>query len=504
MGLFAATRYRTRVLSGVLRPGRQAGGHAELQRVRTLIVGAGEAGRILGWRFLNQPEGALYDLVGYIDDDPRKRGMLVHGVPVFGGRSDIAQVSRVEGAELIVLAISNISVQALNEIVSVCETTSAQIKVVPSPYERLQDPSSSPLLCPITLVDLMGRQAVSTDERSSREFFADSTVMVTGAAGSVGSELCRQVLAFDPRSLIMLDSNETGLFELQLRLRSCTVCPVVADVTERRRLDGVFQEHRPQIAFHAAAYKHVPLMEGHVEEAIRVNVGGTVTLAEAAAEHGCERFVFVSSDKAVEPVSIMGATKRVGEMLIASGAWSDSMLSTAVRFGNVLGSRGSVVPVFEYQIAQGGPITITDPDATRYFMSVAEAARLILEAATMAESGGVLLLDMGDPVPIVDLAHRLVRLHGLRLGQDIEVVYTGLRPGEKLHEQLVSSSEHTCSTSRPGILKVCARNDLDPTELACQVRQLLRCVEQGVCGVELKEQLFGMVRDSAQPRVGAH
>ncbi len=510
---FVLIRYRARLVRGFLRTWESRASDAAASGTRVLVVGAGEAGQLLAWRLRNRPEGLPYHIVGFVDDDPHKQGMLIHGVRVLGDRHLIPEITQQEQVQLIIIAIHTITGQNFRDILAICGSTSARIKTLPDVFERLQSLSDDSLLRDITIEDLVGRELVSIDHQQCQALFTDKVVLVTGAAGSIGAGLCQQIVQLEPRLLVMLDNNETGLFQLEVQLRSelqasgmaakvATTRYLVADVTRHHRMESIFSVHRPQIVLHAAAYKHVPLMEASPEEAIRVNIGGTLTLLELAAAYGVERFVFVSTDKAVEPLSVMGATKRVGEMLISSAAQNGGMIATAVRFGNVLGSRGSVVPTFEQQIAMGGPVTVTHPDATRFFMSLDEAARLILQAASMAEGGEVFIPDIGQQIKIADLAHKMIRLRGLRVGEDISIIYTGLRPGEKLRESLVASWEHKYSTSHTAISYVCSHNQESDKALNAAVRELLDLLEQGVPGTRLRDALFAIVAESQRQVAG--
>jgi FlaA1/EpsC-like NDP-sugar epimerase len=474
---FVSTRYRKRVWTGFQWRWRSLWHSLPPPRTRVLIVGAGEAGQLLAWRVQNQKEGQGYELVGFVDDDPNKHGMRLHGLPVLGDRHAIpALVSRYR-VDLIVIAIYNISGQDFRAILDICEKTQVLIKVLPDVFEFLQATNGLPLVRNVTPEDLLGRKPVEVDRQACHKLLGGKTVLVTGAAGSIGSELCQQILSFAPRALLMVDNNESGLYDLTLTMqqarfarsapedaREQRIHAIIADVTDKPKMRVIFRTYRPDIVFHAAAYKHVPLMQEHPEEAVRVNVLGTWIVAELAAEYRAERFVLISTDKAVNPCSVMGATKRLCERIVASAAQGRLLpsnaedrhtLFTAVRFGNVLGSRGSVVPTFERQIQQGGPVTVTHPEMTRYFMSVSEAVSLIIQAAVLTQGGDLFLLDMGQQILIDDLARRLIRLHGLRPEIDIPIVYTGPRPGEKLHEEPVAQHEACEPTPCEHIFRVC-------------------------------------------------
>jgi FlaA1/EpsC-like NDP-sugar epimerase len=530
---FVSVRYRGRVWSGLQRRWRGLRGQLPPARLRVLIVGAGEAGQLLAWRFLHHKEGAGYELVGFVDDDQAKVGMRVHGIPVLGDRTAIPHVVVSQHVDLVVVAIYNISGQAFRDILAVCDGTAARIKVLPNVFELFHSANGAPPIRDIELEDLLGRVPAEIDRAACRGLLAGKKVLVAGAAGSIGSELCRQVLSYGPQCLIMLDNNETGLYDLTVELGldpgSPPLHPVIGDVTNRPKMCALFDQYQPQVVFHAAAYKHVPLMEAYPDEAVRVNVLGTLIVTDLACRYYAERLVFISSDKAVNPTSVMGATKRIGEMLTACNGWRDpsilhspssilhspssilhsppsiphspsstlhppsATLCTVVRFGNVLGSRGSVVPAFKKQIEMGGPVTITHPEMTRYFMSMPEAASLIIQAAAITSGGDLFMLDMGQQIKIEELAFRLIRLRGLRPGVDIPIKYVGIRPGEKLHEDLIGDGEERHLTSHPAIFRVQSSQHVEPETLYRQVEELLELARQQRNG-EIVAKLREMVR----------
>lgn len=468
-------RYRRQLAAGVLQDWRPGGGLGSAEdRHRVLVVGAGEAGRLLIDRFEAQREGDRYEPVGLVDDDPAKLGLRFRGLKVLGDRRSIPEVVERHDVNLIVIAIYNVSGQDFREIVDICEQTDAVIKVLPNLFDFLQGTNGAAPLRDVTVEDLLGRSVVEIDDGACRQLLAEKTVLVTGAAGSIGSELCRQVLRFGPSRLVMVDNNESGLHELVVgeldgrrqpfdepdEARDTSLVSVVGDITKPAKMRTVFAKHRPDIVFHAAAYKHVPLMEDHPDEAVRVNILGTWECAKLAASFDVDRFVLVSTDKAINPTSVMGASKRVCELLVTDSRSFDittqaaGILFTAVRFGNVLGSRGSVVPTFERQIAKGGPVTITHPEMTRYFMSIAEAASLIIQAAVLTKGDDLFMLDMGQRIRIDDLARRMIRMRGLRPGVDVPIVYTGPRSGEKMHEELLGDGELNEPTAHPHIFRI--------------------------------------------------
>jgi len=515
---FVSVRYRRRVWTGFQWRWRAMRGR--FPRHRTLIVGAGEAGQLMAWRFQNQKEGEDYEPIGFVDDDPGKQGMRLHGIKVLGDRYAIPDLVARRRADLIVVAIYNISGQDFRDILAICEETSAQIKVLPNIFDFIGNTKKVLPIQNVTAEDLLGRKPVEIDREACRTLLTGKVVLVTGAAGSIGSELSRQILAYAPRHLLMLDNNETGLHDLvatdlyrspeignqeEIRAdpRQCAV-PIIGDVTNRNKVETIFEVHRPEIVFHAAAYKHVPLMEEHPDEAVRVNILGMKIVAELATHHGAERFVFVSTDKAVDPCSIMGATKRLGEFLIANcrshiagneclgSEKRPQTLFTAVRFGNVLGSRGSVVPAFERQIEMGGPVTVTHAEMTRYFMSVKEAASLIIQAAALTRGGDLFMLDMGQRIRIDDLARRLIRLRGLRPEVDIPIIYTGVRPGEKLHEELFGRDEKRYPTMHPKILRIENNLAIDEGLLFREIEELIALAEDCENSI-LREKLWQVV-----------
>jgi FlaA1/EpsC-like NDP-sugar epimerase len=426
-------------------------------------VGAGEAGQMLAMqlqhRFPNTE--SAYEIVGFIDDDAGKQGMYVEGCRVLGTREDIVRLADAHNIDLIVVAMHNISGTNFRQILERCETTKARIKVTPNVFALMDAKQSQSDLRDVQPEDLLGRSLVSRHETVDLSPVMGKTILITGAAGSIGSELSRQLCSYQPVKLILLDSNESNLhdlvIELSARYPKIDLTAHLGDITLRESLVPIFRQHRPQVVFHAAAYKHVPLLQTFPQEAVRVNVGGTHNVAYLACEYGVERFVLISSDKAVNPTSVMGATKRICEMLIQaiSQECNYSTLFTAVRFGNVLGSRGSVVPTFMRQINSGGPVTVTDPEMTRYFMSVQEAVNLVIHAACITQGNEIFLLKMGEVVKILDLAERMIRIRGMRPYKDIEIKFTGIRPGEKLHEQLYDgSAESATETSHPGIIQL--------------------------------------------------
>lgn len=497
---FTAVRYRWRLVTGFILRWRALWGYWPAPCTRVLIVGAGEAGQLLAWQLLNQNPGQEYYVVGFIDDDPNKLGMQIHGVKILGNRWRIPAIVAEKNIDLIIIAYHTISGQDFRDILSICQQTTAQIKVLPNVFETISKRNGALPIREITVEDLLGRKPVPIDEEVCQQLFLDKVVLVTGASGSIGAELCRQIARYNPKLLLMLDNNETGLHNLNIELLASSNPPplqlVLGDITNEAKMNAIFARYCPQIIFHSAAYKHVHLMEEHPDEAVRVNILGTLILSALAQRYGAERFVFISTDKAVNPSNVMGATKRVGELLLTTMPTNASTLYTAVRFGNVLGSRGSVVPTFWKQIELGGPVTVTHPEMTRFFMSIPEAVSLIIQAASLTHGGDIFVLDMGEQIRIVDLAKRMIRLRGLRVGTDIEIVYIGMRPGEKLHEELVGQDEEKYPTSHPRIFRVHNNRYVDRNALLRQASELIRLAQDQNNGevVAKLQEMAGMHR----------
>jgi len=462
-GGLVIVRYRSRLIGAAEWRWRAIWLHEfpDDDRERVLIVGAGESGQMTVRRLREHVGGTGYKVVGFVDDDPLKQDLIVQSAKVLGQTSDIPIIAEAHRIDLIVIAIHNIDGPPFRRIVELCENTAARVKVVPDMLKLFDSKINQSFLRNIKPEDLIGRKIVARDENVDLSVISNRIVMVTGAAGSIGSELARQILHYHhPSQLIILDNNESALFELELELRTIDedahITPALVDITQYDAVHSVFADFYPQIVFHAAAYKHVPMLEKYPNQAVRVNIGGTLNLAEAAIVNHTERFVLISTDKAVNPTSIMGASKRICELLIHALAERDyhHTMFTAVRFGNVLGSRGSVVPIFNRQIDAGGPITVTDEKMTRYFMSISEAVNLVIHAAALTNGDDIFVLRMGEVVRIMDLAKRMIRLRGLRPDVDIDIVITGKRPGEKYTEQLIDHFEQLDNTIHPGIIKM--------------------------------------------------
>lgn len=413
---------------------------------RTLIIGAGDAGALVA-RELKNNQGLNLQAVGFIDDSRYKQNLSLYGIPVLGNRRAIPHIVEHYGIEEIIVAMPSAGGRVIRELIEICQSTPAQMRIFQGAGDLL---SQGNKIRNIELEDLLRREPVKLNLEEIAAYLTGKTVLVSGAGGSIGSELCRQICSFKPHSLIVLDYSENNLFDVDNELREVwpdiQIETELADIKDRARLQLVFSRNRPQVVFHAAAHKHVPMMEKHPAEAIKNNILGTRNIAEMADKFGTETFILISTDKAVNPTSVMGATKRIAEMLIQDLNQNSQTNLAAVRFGNVLGSRGSVIPTFKKQIENGGPITVTHPDMTRYFMTIPEAVQLVIEAGAMATGGEIFVLDMGEPVKIVDLAQDLIRLHGYEPDKDIKIKFTGIRPGEKLYEELFSTREQMAAT----------------------------------------------------------
>lgn len=441
--LTTGVRFSYRLLRRILHRG--AGPDAK----RVMIVGAGESGRALIREIKLNPALGM-DPVCAVDDNPGKRGRYLEGVPVVGNRDDIARICDDYRIDQIVYAIPSCSAATRKELLDLCTATGLEVMAIPGIYQLMDGQVSVSKLREVRLEDLLGREPIVVDAEEVRSFIEGRVVMVTGGGGSIGSELCRQVAKDNPKQLIVFDVYENNAYAIQQELRhdfpELDLVTLIGSVRNTARIRSVFEQYKPELVFHAAAHKHVPLMEDSPNEAIKNNVIGTYKCAQAALDYGTERFVLISTDKAVNPTNIMGASKRLCEMVVQmmdrrSQAAGKATSYVAVRFGNVLGSNGSVVPLFERQIAEGGPVTVTHPDITRFFMTIPEAVSLVLQSACYADGGEIFVLDMGEPVKIADMARKLIHLAGYEPDIDIPIVYTGLRPGEKLYEERLMDEE---------------------------------------------------------------
>ncbi|MFO0636708.1 MAG: nucleoside-diphosphate sugar epimerase/dehydratase [Nannocystaceae bacterium] len=423
-------------------------------RKRVLLVGADRDGQLAAEALRSSPRAEL-EPVGFLDDAPARQGLRIAGLPVLGGIDDAGAIAAQCGAELLVLTMPSASRAQRRRVVERCRPSGLPLRTVPAYWELLSGETASHVRS-IRIEDLLGREVVGHDAKQQAQASAayrGRRILVTGAGGSIGSELCRQLAALDPAALVLLEYSENNLFDIENECRAiigARAIPALADIRDGAAVARLFERHRPEVVFHAAAYKHVPMMELHPCDAVDNNVRGTRTIVEAAQAHAAERFVMVSTDKAVNPTNVMGATKRAGEMIVQSRARSGATKMCCVRFGNVLGSRGSVLHTFQKQIERGGPVTVTHPDITRYFMTIPEAVRLVLQAGAAGSGGEVFLLDMGEPVRIADMAKQMIRLAGHEDGE-IALEYVGLRPGEKLYEELVHHGEDVVPSGMDGI-----------------------------------------------------
>lgn len=432
---------------------------------KVLIIGAGDAG-VLALRELKNRDFQGGMPVGFIDDSKDKIKLHVQGFPVLGSREDIPAIVEKFQVDEIIIAIPSAAGDTIRELVEICkETGAASLKILPGVYDILSGKITVSPIREVQVEDLLGRDPVSVNLDEVAGYLTGQVVLVTGAGGSIGSELCRQITKFSPDRLILAGHGENSIFDIEQELKNYPVVTEVIDIKDYTKVKVVFDKYKPSVVFHAAAHKHVPLMEGNPEEALKNNILGTHNLATAADQCGVRTFVLVSTDKAVNPTSVMGASKRIAEMIIQDFDCRSETKFVAVRFGNVLGSRGSVIPTFKKQIEAGGPVTVTDPQMTRYFMTIPEASQLVIQAGAMASGGEIFILDMGRPVKIVDLARDLIRLSGLEPDKDIKIEFSGIRPGEKLFEELLTSEEGTTATRHKRIF-VARPNHINSEDIA--------------------------------------
>ena len=419
-----------------------------------ILIGAGEAGVVVTRELASRPDLGLRP-IGFLDDDPLKANTRIGGLPILGRTEDVAAIAARKRVSRVLITIANASGQQIRRIAELCRHANLDTKIIPGIYEIVGNKVNLSRIREVAIEDLLGREPVSLDEDIIGATMRSRTVLVTGAGGSIGSELCRQICRFGPERLVLVERYENALFEIHRELTAAfphvPIEPRVADVCDLQRMTQIFESDKPGLVFHAAAHKHVPMMEWNPGEAVKNNVGGTRAVADLADRYGVERFVLVSTDKAVNPTSVMGATKRIAEIYLQSLSQRSSTRFVTVRFGNVLGSAGSVIPIFREQIAKGGPVTVTHPEMRRYFMTIPEASQLVLQAGAMGDGGEIFILDMGEPVKIVDLARDLISLSGLRPDEDIEIRFSGVRPGEKLFEELSTGSEAADKTRHPKV-----------------------------------------------------
>jgi len=421
---------------------------------RLLIIGAGNAGEAL-LREIHRMSETVYDVIGFIDDEPIKQGINIHGIPVLGTVEQLPKIAEDKNIEEIAIAMPSANGQQLRRVIQICQGTKIRFRTVPSITDIASGKFRVSQIRDVDINDLLGREVIQLDLDIIEEFLKDKVVLVTGAGGSIGSEMCRQVCNFEPELLLLVEQAENPLFEIDRELRrnfpNTNILAIICDITDNVRVEQIFEKYHPSVVIHAAAHKHVPLMETNPGEPIKNNIIGTKVVSNAADKYKASNFVMISTDKAVNPTSLMGSSKRIAEMYVQDlNNTSDTHFIT-VRFGNVLGSNGSVVPIFKKQIAAGGPVTVTHPEMKRYFMTIPEASQLVLQAATMGRGGEIYVLDMGEPVKIVDLAKELITLSGFRPGEDIEIEFSGVRPGEKLFEELSIKGEDMVPTKHPKI-----------------------------------------------------
>jgi len=482
--LTLAIVFATRFSEAVAAYFQRRNGHRH-GRKRAIIVGAGDAGSMIV-REMQYSDRLDLEPVAFVDDDEQKRGMSVHGIPVMGAKEDLPKLVKELKADEVVIAMPTAPGKVIRDVVALCEAAGVPSRTMPGMYDIISGKVGVNHLRHVDIEDLLRREPVKTDMAAVHDFLFGKRVMVTGGGGSIGSELCRQILQRDPSELIVLGHGENSVFEIVAELgrhiskegsrsgevASTQIIPVIADTRFAARVESVFRRQRPDVIFHAAAHKHVPLMEQNPSEAVTNNVLGTRNLLHAAQVTGVNHFVLISTDKAVNPSSVMGATKRVAELLLRQTALATGRPYVAVRFGNMLGSRGSVVLTFRKQIARGGPVTVTDPEMQRYFMLIPEAVQLVLQAAVLGRGGEIFMLDMGDPVKIVNLAKDMIRLSGLELGHDIDIKFTGNRGGEKLFEELAATDEAYEKTAHEKIVLAKAASSFVATGLDGQIAAL--------------------------------
>lgn len=418
-------------------------------RKNLIIIGAGDAAALI-IKEIGRNTELNYKIIGLIDDDRDKVGKRINSIPVLGGRNDILSITRKKHIDEIIFAIPSVDASTKSEMISICKETKCRLRTLPSMDEVIDGKFNMSKIRDVNIEDLLGREEIKLDNSNISNFIKDKVVLVTGGGGSIGSELCRQIVKFSPSKLLILDIYENNVYDVQMELNytypNLKKEVIIASIRDKKRLEEIFEEYKPAVVFHAAAHKHVPLMEDNPAEAIKNNIVGTHNLIKCADKYNVKKFVQISTDKAVNPTNVMGATKRFCEIMIQAYDKVSKTEFVAVRFGNVLGSNGSVIPLFKKQIAHGGPVTVTHPEINRFFMTIPEAAQLVIQAAAMAQGGEIFVLDMGTPVKIADLAKDLIELSGFRPNEDIKIEYTGLRPGEKLYEELLMDKKALNST----------------------------------------------------------
>lgn len=483
------TRFSYRILHTMQNGIKKSAKHSR----NTIVIGAGEAGNMIikelkSSKYLNQK------VVCVIDDNPSKKGKYIHGIRIVGGRDMIQEAAKKYDAEEIILAIPSAGNKATRDILRICNLTDCKLKILPGMYQLINDEVGVSNLREVSIEDLLGRDAINIDMESVGQYVSNKRVLVTGGGGSIGSELCRQIAAHNPKLLIIFDIYENNAYEIQQELirkyPNLKLEVLIGSVRNTSRIESVMEYYRPEVVFHAAAHKHVPLMEDSPNEAIKNNVFGTYKTARAADKYGVKKFVLISTDKAVNPTNIMGASKRMCEMIVQTFSKYSRTEYVIVRFGNVLGSNGSVIPLFKKQMEGGGPVTVTHPDIIRYFMTIPEAVSLVLQAGAYAHGGEIFVLDMGEPIKIADLAKNLIRLSGYTLGVNMEIKYTGLRPGEKLYEELLTKEEGLQKTAND-LIFIGKPLEFDEVHFLSQLRELEKAAMEE--SPDIKEKVAGII-----------
>ena len=465
------------------------------EKKNVLVIGAGEATRILLGTIKSSMKDS-YNVIGLIDDNTNKVNYAISGNKILGTRYDIPRICKENNVEVIFFTISNISSDDRRKILEICQETGCKVRILPGTKELIKNKPLVQNFRDVQIEDLLGREPIRLDNKNIGELIKDKVVLVTGGGGSIGSELCRQIIKFKPQRLVIVDIYENNLYDIEQELKfnypKIQIDAIVASVREKERLNEIFAEYKPYLVFHAAAHKHVPLMETSPLEAIKNNVFGTYNVVNCADEYGVKRFILISTDKAVNPTNIMGATKRLCEMIVQAKNKVSNTEYAAVRFGNVLGSNGSVVPLFKKQIAKGGPVTVTHKEITRFFMTIPEAVSLVLQAMSTAEGGEIFVLDMGEPVKIYDMATKLIKLSGLEPNVDIQIKVTGLRPGEKLYEELLMSEEGLQATKHDKI-HVAEPMKIDMNMIEEKLAELKNLLEN--CNNEQKDEIKKVIKE---------
>ena len=498
--LVGGTRLTLRVLAE--RDSRKTREQASDAR-RVLIVGAGQAGAMLV-REIRRNRHVGLTPIGFLDDDPGKQRLHIQGVPVLGQLDSLFATVKRRHIDEVLIAMPTASGKTLRRVVNACKEAGVSFKTIPGMYELMGGQVHVSQVREVRIEDLLRRESVQINIREIAEYLTTATVLVTGAGGSIGAELSRKIASFQPRHLILLGRGENSIYRIEQELRracpNVKTTPVICDIKDAVKFDSIMARYQPQVVFHAAAHKHVPLMEMNIEEVVTNNILGTRIVAEAAHRHGARRFVLISTDKAVKPSNALGASKRIAEMIVQDLATRSATVFVTVRFGNVLASQGSVVPTFQDQILAGGPVTVTHPEATRYFMTIPEAAQLVIQAGAMGKGGEIFVLDMGEPVRILDLAKDIIRLSGLEVERDIDIVFVGLRPGENLHEEIFAEDEQPRPTTHEKIMATQPR-PVRAATLASDIDELARLAHSlDTTGIRLKfREMLPTYRDTGDP-----